>query len=259
MVAAQIMVAQKQGCVVKRDIVLDITKSEDNWYILHTESGTVLKARKVLLATNVFTSMNNLLGNVHLEFTPMPQTVTLAEVSAHDAYKLRSIPVVLYKGLGDSTWSSTYPRNPDGSISFYMLPPIQYPDGKYYIKLGHSDHVVKPLEKSQIRDWYCGKGDKDLELHMFNLLKGIFPDLKFLSHHGDACVTMVTPTYHPYIDLLSPTFGLAVGGNGWAAKSSDEIGRVAADMIVHSKWTYDIPWENFKVRVRNSRKTTSKL
>ena len=74
-------------------------------------------------------------------------------------------------------------------------------------------------------------------------------DIKFRSHHGDACVTMVTPTHHPYVDLISPNFGVALGGNGWAAKSSDEIGRVAADMVIKSQWTYDLPKHKFKLKL----------
>ena len=58
---------------------------------------------------------------------------------------------------------------------------------------------------------------------------------------------MVTPTHHPYVDLISANFGVAMGGNGWAAKSSDEIGRVAAEMVINSKWTYDLPKDTFKL------------
>lgn len=78
-----------------------------------------------------------------------------------------------------------------------------------------------------------------------------------MSHHGDACATMVTPTFHPYIDLIEPNLGVAMGGNGWAAKSSDEIGRVAAKMMLETKWTYDIPKEKFKLVYEN--KVNSKL
>lgn len=70
---------------------------------------------------------------------------------------------------------------------------------------------------------------------MCSFLKGV----PFLSHHGDACVTMVTPTNHPYIDKVTPSLGVAIGDNGWAGKSSDEIGRVAALMMMNDTWTYD--------------------
>ncbi|KAJ8303611.1 hypothetical protein KUTeg_020007 [Tegillarca granosa] len=73
------------------------------------------------------------------------------------------------------------------------------------------------------------------------------------SHHGDSCATMVTPSFLPYIDLITQTFGVAIGGNGKAGKSSDEIGRLAADMIVKSKWNGDISMEVFKINAKDSK------
>ena len=37
----------------------------------------------------------------------------------------------------------------------YILPPILYPDGKYYLKLGHHDKFEENLTTSEaIKDWY---------------------------------------------------------------------------------------------------------
>ena len=37
----------------------------------------------------------------------------------------------------------------------YILPPILYPDGKYYLKLGHHDKYEETLTTSEaIKDWY---------------------------------------------------------------------------------------------------------
>ena len=48
--------------------------------------------------------------------------------------------------------------------------------GKFYIKLGHADDILKyDLKEEEIRGWYCGPGDRELEGHMFRLLQGIFP------------------------------------------------------------------------------------
>ena len=47
---------------------------------------------------------------------------------------------------------------------------------------------------------------------------------------SDACVTCHTPTKQAYIGELIPGSGLVVltGGNGLAAKSADELGRMGA-------------------------------
>ncbi|OWF52193.1 uncharacterized protein LOC110448083 [Mizuhopecten yessoensis] len=248
MVMAQISVASKNGCDVIRETVTGIVQQPDGNSRVVMGNGRLMIARKVLLATNVFTEIHNLLGNVRPLYVPMPQTVSLAEISSVDAVRLRNMPNVMYRGTGGPSWPKDYPRNSYNEIGFYLLPPVRYPDGKYYIKIGHHDAILKgPLQVSQIQKWYCGEGDKVLEEQMFRLLQGLLPDVKFLSHHGDACVTMVTPSYQPYVDLVTPTLGVVMGDNGWAAKSSDEIGRVAAKMIVHSRWSDDLPKGLFKL------------
>ncbi|XP_060068773.1 uncharacterized protein LOC132548891 [Ylistrum balloti] len=248
MVMAQISVASKNGCDVIRETVTNIFRQPDGHSRIKTETGRLIIARKVLLATNVFTELHNLLGNIRPLYVPMPQTVTLAEISPADAIRLRNMPCVKYNGTGGQSWPSDYPRDNDQHIGFYMLPPVRYPDGKYYIKLGHADAILKgPLKVSEIQKWYCGEGDRLLEEQMFNLLKGVLPEINFLSHHGDACVTMVTPNSRPYIDLVNPTTGVVIGDNGWSAKSSDEIGRIAAQMMIQANWSYDLPKDLFKL------------
>ena len=49
--------------------------------------------------------------------------------------------------------------------------------------------------------------------------------------------------------MVSPRLGLAVGGYGFGAMMSDEIGRIAANMIGgDDKWSMDIPREKLKAR-----------
>jgi sarcosine oxidase len=47
------------------------------------------------------------------------------------------------------------------------------------------------------------------------------------------CAVTVSPTNHPYLGLIDDgPVAVALGGNGYAAKSCIEIGRIAGDMIV---------------------------
>ncbi len=52
--------------------------------------------------------------------------------------------------------------------------------------------------------------------------------MKFKSFKFDYCVSGITKHRQLYIDMVAPGMGLALGGCGHAAKSSDEIGKVAA-------------------------------
>ena len=57
------------------------------------------------------------------------------------------------------------------------------------------------------------------------------PGVAFTSYKFDYCVNDVTESGQVHIDLVEPRFGIAVGGNGNAAKSSDEIGKIAARWV----------------------------
>ncbi len=49
--------------------------------------------------------------------------------------------------------------------------------------------------------------------------------------------------------MVSPRLGIAIGGNGFGAMMSDEMGRMAADMIGGVEgWSHDIPKEQLKAR-----------
>ena len=47
----------------------------------------------------------------------------------HGYSPFSDMPSVIYHGYGCSSWYKDYPRHPDGQMYYYMLPPIQYPDG----------------------------------------------------------------------------------------------------------------------------------
>jgi hypothetical protein len=70
----------------------------------------------------------------------------------------------------------------------------------------------------------------------------------FKSWQTDSCVITETPTPHPYIDMIHAQLGVAIGGNGFAAKSSDEIGRLGVSMMTN-QWDSTIPREIFTVKL----------
>lgn len=92
---------------------------------------------------------------------------------------------------------------------------------------------------------------------MFILLMWtIFIGIQLLSHQGDCCVIVKTPSDRPYIDHIHSQLGVALGGNGTAAKSSDEIGRIAAVMMMKNIWDSTLNKELFNVKFK---KDASKL
>ncbi|MGR3588059.1 MAG: hypothetical protein ACU0BH_06145 [Paracoccaceae bacterium] len=58
------------------------------------------------------------------------------------------------------------------------------------------------------------------------------PDLRIISRHVQPCVTTFTPQNIPALERLSPRLSVAVGGCGRAAKCSDELGRLGAELAL---------------------------
>jgi sarcosine oxidase len=64
------------------------------------------------------------------------------------------------------------------------------------------------------------------------------------------CLIADTASHYPYIDMVDERIGIAIGGNGKAAKSSDEIGRLAAGMIKKQSWPSSLPQAPFAAHYR---------
>ena len=59
----------------------------------------------------------------------------------------------------------------------------------------------------------------------------------------------------PYVEEVYPGFVLATGGCGYAAKGSDEIGRIAAKLCTKAEWTCpEIAQSDMKIRWRTCKK-----
>jgi sarcosine oxidase len=112
----------------------------------------------------------------------------------------------------------------------YLLPPIRYPDGRTYLKLG-GDPVDVTLETTaEIKAWFRSAGSgavgADLRAHIHDRM----PGLKIEAMHTEACVTTFTTSDRPMIAHLDDAVAVAVAGCGRGAKCSDELGRMAAGL-----------------------------
>ena len=135
----------------------------------------------------------------------------------------------------------------------YILPPIRYPDGRIYLKLGHGDYLktdVKTIE--ELDAWYKdGKGNLKAVETLATFIKTLIPGLKVEEVTSGCCITTKTPTKEaPYIDEVVPGLFVAAGGCGFAAKSCDEIGRVAASLAVQGIWDSKVPQASCKIIYR---------
>ena len=248
LVQAQIVLSRRGGCHVICDVVTAIKEDHDKQCIeLHLEYHAPLYAKSVILATGSASKYVNIFpGNLSLAATGMTQTVLLVEVSDEQAKEFAAMPSLLL----DDVW----PANKESDLHFhhaYILPPIRYPDGRFYLKIGHGkvyDYPVRDFDA--YRRWYCGSGLPEAASLLERVLQLLLPTLRPLSLKTDTCVTMVTPSGQVYVDRVPGVscgdLFVATGGNGGAAKSSDEIGLVAAKLATARAWSYDLPADTFK-------------
>jgi sarcosine oxidase len=238
LVAAQLTAAERQGATVIRATVTRLAK-QNGVVELATDQGESVRAAKVLVAAGAYT--NQLLPRP-LDLRARAVSILLAEVDEAEAARLAAMPSIIYRLDGDPTL-----------FSIYALPPIRYPDGRTYVKIGGA--LFEPIHRSSHAEWvewFHGPGNPVETGAVRQVLEAMLPGLRVRRYATKPCVVTYTAHDHPYVDVLdadSPADGqlfVAAGGCGAAAKSSNEIGRMAALLVANRAWTYDIPTETFR-------------
>lgn len=221
LVAAQTRLTELAGGTVIRQEAAAIRQKQGHAEI-ELADGNVVTAAKVLVAAGGFTNKAGLLPD-RLDLNVYGRTVTFFEVDDSEAARLGAMPSLIYE-----------PE--DVMLGIYMLPPIRYPNGKFYLKIG-GDTVDIPLpEESDVRAWFRTPGDAGAREHLIRNMGDLVPGLKPVSVHTESCVTSYTPTGYPAIGWTSePSISVMAGGCGAAAKSSDEIGRLGAELLLHGR------------------------
>ena len=113
-----------------------------------------------------------------------------------------------------------------------MLPPVRYPDGHHYVKIG-SGHWRHPLDDlDQIGEWFRSAPAGEDVARLSERLRELVPELADADIVHDPCVLADTASDRPIIDWSEPgRVAVAAGCNGRSAKSADEIGRLAAHLV----------------------------
>ena len=139
-VSAQQEIAKAGGCQIIRSLVADISSSEGG-YTVTTNTGTVYHSEKVVICQGTYLGVSPLTRALlpPAELWLTAQTVALLEVGEEEARRLREMPSLVVQV--------------EPSQYTYILPPILYPDGKIYLKLGQHD-----LEKTL-------RTEKEVTLH----------------------------------------------------------------------------------------------
>lgn len=239
LVRAQQAVAYKQNAALIRDTVLSTRKAR-NLFEVRTHSGETYRAPKLLIATGAFTNHFGLIDR-ELDLDVKAETVWLARVSPAEAERLRGMPSIWY----DFDWHPTFPYA-------YVLPPLRYPDGHYYAKIGvDRDPNAEKASLEEIKAFFHSGGHAQRGDELRDLIQTIMPEAKLDAGGPKPCILTYTPHSRPMVDAAGEAGAfVAVGGCGGAAKSSDEIGRMAALLVQHGAWKHDLDASLFRACFR---------
>ncbi|KAA1182852.1 FAD-dependent oxidoreductase [Rhizobium tropici] len=218
LVKAQSRLAEKAGARVIKQTALSI-RDEGGLAVVTTAEGETFSAEKILLAAGGFSIAENLLPRP-VEMKVYGRTVTFFEVSEAEAEALSGMPSLI----------SVTPNDVD---SIYMLPPIRYPDGNYYIKIGGDPDDLQFETEAELRAWFRTAGRDKAREHLVRIFHALVPGVKRPAAFTNSCAVSYSPTGYPMIGYTSsPRVAVLTGGCGTAAKSSDEIGRLGAELLL---------------------------
>lgn len=236
MVEAQTAVARKRGAMIVNDRATAV-RAIPGGIEVEQADGTVRQAEKVLIATGGFTDACAL-PPMDLNLRVFGRTVLLARIEGSVAEQLSGMPTLGHAETGA-----------------YILPPIRYPDGHDYLKIGigsTEDPEFRSL--ADLKGWFKNTGHDNTEPRFQTFLENLIPSLKDCDHwHTATCIVTWTATGLPYIDhVLDDRMAVAVGGNGKGAKSSDDWGWVAAHLVSGHEWEHPVDRARLRIPAKPS-------
>lgn len=180
--------------------------------------GRRYSAERVLVAAGGFSNFHALLPRP-VDTRVMARTVVFYEIGEREMAVFGDMPSTIV--LGD--------REED---HIYILPPVRYPDGKMYLKLGGDTETLSINRLEDGGAWFRSDGSAAERDHLCRIAQQLMPALAGCPVTSGPCVANFTPTGYPYAGFTqSPRIAVLTGGNFVAAKSSDELGRLGAVLL----------------------------
>jgi len=212
LVAAQTRLAEAAGAQTIRATAAGLDETGHDIRIA-TDAGPVA-ADRVVVAAGAFTNA--------LLVTPLPvkvyaRTVAFFRIDAAERRRLAAMPSLVYQAADG--------RDP------YLLPPIRYPDGGVYLKLGGDPEDIELADAAAAKAWFQSPGSTAVGAMLKAQILDRMPGLGIEAMHTEACATTFTPEDRPAIRMLSARVAVAAAGCGRGAKCSDELGRRAAETV----------------------------
>ncbi|EJC80319.1 glycine/D-amino acid oxidase, deaminating [Rhizobium leguminosarum bv. trifolii WSM2297] len=216
LVRAQARLAEQDGVSLIEAIATSVRDAGSHVEV--TAGGRSYSAERVLVAAGGFSNFHALLPRP-VDTRVMARTVAFYEIGEREMAIFGDMPSTIV--LGD--------REED---HIYILPPVPYPDGKTYLKLGGDTEMLSFRELDDVGAWFRSDGSVAEREHLSHIALELMPALAGCPVTSGPCVANFTPTGYPYAGFTqSPRIAVLTGGNFVAAKSSDELGRLGAVLL----------------------------
>ncbi len=220
---AQLTLATRSGAQPINDTVIGLAEIPGGVQ-LRTAAGAQLQAAHVLLATGAHLHSYGLRDDLPA-LTVKSEVVTLAEVAETDLAAWQTMPSMMIESV-------------DPAISdLYLVPPVRYPDGRWYLKLGSNAADDRILTTHETIVAWMRHGDTTYASNaQTRAIRQLFPQTAFGRFAAKRCMISRTPHGLPYIDRLTERVTVAAGCNGSAAKSADAIAELATLVVCGADW-----------------------
>lgn len=213
-VDAQIATGVQHGLEVLR-VPMESVAPGPTGHVVGLTDGTTLQAGRVLLALGAYSRFDPACA-VADRLVVYGRTIIHVEVPAGFVALSEGMPALRIRGR---------------EHGFYLVPPTRYPDGRWYLKIGGGPRTETLDSPGELEDWCRGDGDRAVAELLTAQVHRLFPDLTPVAVRRQTCIITVPDGGYPYITGGADGIGVVTGGNGAGAKSGDELGRLAAEMI----------------------------
>jgi sarcosine oxidase len=223
LVRAQCAIAAAQGARLVRETAAHIRDTSDGVEV-STREGAVHTAEKVIVAAGGFTNMADLLPSP-VDMAATGRTIVFFELDEARQALFGAMPstIVLAETEDDIV---------------YILPPVRYPDGKVYLKIGGESEKGRLETLTDAVGWFHSDGTPGEVDFLKKRALSLMPELAGCPVTSGSCVASITRSGYPYIGYTqSSNIAVLTGGNFVSAKSSDEIGRLGAVLLLEGQLT----------------------
>jgi sarcosine oxidase len=228
LVANQLVAAEARGATVLRDVAT-VVDTAAGGVVVHTRGGLRVEAERVLVAAGGYLNSFGFFAEP-LPVTSIGITALFFEVDGQAAAALEHMPGMLW-----------YPDDPHAHF-LYSVPPTRYPDGRTYFKIGGVRESGPLAGNDAIDEWYRTDGGRLEADALREWISVHLPLLAGKDRHSVGCVITEVASGFPLVHEVVPQCVVVASGcAGAAAKSCDEIGRLAAVLTAHGTWDSSLP------------------